>query len=190
MSNLYLLAILPPLQLSEEIHQIRLECSEKFGVMKALRPPVHITLYRPFRAEEAFEKQLIRLLGPGTADIPPFTQKLENFGSFSNKVVFINALKTPELISLHKAIVSIFRKNHIDRQEEKQTSQAFSPHITIAYRDVLPEVFPKIWQEYKDRRFKRNFTADHFTLLKHDKVKWNPIKDFTLGSSGDQPSLF
>ena len=189
MSSLYLLALLPPPHLSEEIHQIRLECAEKFDVHKALRPPVHITLYRPFRAEESFEKQLISFLNSGTAHIPHFTQKLENFGSFSNQVVFIDALKTPELVSLHKAIISIFKKNHIDRQDEKQTSHAFSPHITIAYRDVLPDVFPKIWLEYKDQKFKRSFHADHFTLLKHDKVKWNAIKDFTLGSSDDQPSL-
>lgn len=190
MANLYLLALLPPEDLTRQIHEIRLECSEKFGVKKALKPPVHITLYRPFFAEDPFEKQLIRLLHQGTSGVPPFTQQLENFGSFNTQVVFINALKTPELISLHRAIISIFRKNHIDKQEDNQKSQAFKPHITIAYRDVLPEVFPKIWQEYKDRKFKRSFTADHFTLLKHDKVQWNPIEHFKLEIPDDQPSLF
>lgn len=180
MSNLYLLALLPPPQLSEEIHAIRLECSEKFGVYKALRPPVHITLYRPFRTKQAFENQLNPLLQHGTAGITSFTQELENFGSFSKKVVFINAIKSPELVLLHKVIVSIIRENHIDEQEDNQNIDVFNPHITIAYRDVSPKVFTKIWQEYKDRKFKRSFTADHYTLLKNEKGTWIPIEDFSL----------
>ena len=190
MQHLYLLALLPPPPLAEEIHQIRLECSKKFDVYKALRPPVHITLYQPFVVEEVFEKQLFRVLEQSTAGLSSFTQKLENFGCFSNKVVFINALKTAELSNLHKAITSIFGKNNVDKSPDKQINKAFSPHITIAYRDVQPDVFTKIWQEYNNQTFKRNYEVDHFSILKHDKVKWSPIKDFSLRSSDDQPPLF
>lgn len=180
MRHLYLLALLPPKDLSEEIHSIRVECAEKFGVQKALRPPVHITLYRPFHVEQDFEGELIRLLEQGTRGLPSFVQDLENFGSFKSQVVFINALKSPQLMLLREAIVSVIRHNHLDKQLDKQKDQPYHPHITIAYRDIPADLFPAIWGEYKDRHVNFRFTADHFTLLKHENSNWNVTRDFKL----------
>lgn len=187
MRHLYLLALLPPKDLSEEIHAIRLECAEKFGVQKALRPPVHITLYRPFHVEQEFQGELIRLLEQGTRGLRSFAQDLENFGTFKSQVVFINALKSPELVLLREAIVSVIRKNQLDKQLDKQKDQSFHPHITIAYRDIPADLFPAIWGEYKDRQVNFRFTADHFTLLKHENSRWNVVRDFNLDS--DEGSL-
>jgi hypothetical protein len=47
-----------------------------------------------------------------------------------------------------------------------------------------------IWEEYKDARFKRTFTIDHFSLLKHDGKQWNKINDFKLSMMVRQPELF
>lgn len=188
MTNLYLLALMPPPELSGQIHEIRLECAEKFGVKKALRPPVHITLYRPFHMETAFEQPLIRLLHQAGSALQSFEQELENFGSFNTQVVYINALMNPGLVELHQSIVGVFRKHQIDPKGNKG-NHAFHPHLTIAYRDVLPEVFPLIWKEYNDRKFKRSWYADHFTLLKHDQTQWIPLENFNM-KAADQPSLF
>lgn len=182
MSTLYLIALLPPAKLSDEIHAIRVDCSQKFGVYKALRPPVHITLYPPFRAEEAMEEQLIGLLKQGTAGLPSFLQMLENYGTFKREVIYIKALKSPALIHLHETIVSVIRKNQLDKQIHNKEREVYKPHITIAYRDVSKELFPKIWKEYKDRKFERSFKAEHFTLLKHDGALWNSIAEFGLGN--------
>lgn len=188
MKSLYLLGILPPPRLTEQIQEIRLECSKKFGVHKALKPPVHITLRPPFWVEETFEKQFIRLLNQQTVQLEPFKQVLENFDAFNPQVVYIRALKNPGLIALHQSIAELFRKYPIDKKETK-SSRTFHPHITIAYRDVLPEVFPLIWQEYKDRRFKHSFNVKQYTLLKHDRIKWNILEHFKLNGSA-QGSLF
>ena len=184
MPELYLVALLPPPQISEELHEIRLECSRKFGVFKALRPPVHITLYPPFHAEESFESQLAELLRQGTDEIPSFTLQLENFGSFDRKVVYINAIKSPELVSLQRAVVSVIANNQIDRQLESRKDQPFKPHITIAYRDIPRDTFPLIWKEYKDRQLKVSFKAEYFSLLTHKKSGWMSVEDFKLGTKG------
>ncbi|HYK77004.1 MAG TPA: 2'-5' RNA ligase family protein [Daejeonella sp.] len=182
MSSLYLLGILPPARLSEQIHQIRLECSRKFGVQKALRPPVHITLYPPFWSEDAFEKQLILLLNLQTAQLSPFKQVLENFGAFQPRVVFIRAHPNQALLNLHQSIIELFQKHPIDKREQHKQG-AFHPHITIAYRDVLPEIFPLIWQDYKDRKFKHSFNVKKYALLKHDGLKWHVLESFKLGGN-------
>lgn len=188
MKSLYLLALLPPPDLSSQIDEIRKECSEKFKVYKALRPPVHITLYRPVFMEEGFEKNFSILMKSVAYSLKPFMQKLENFDEFNSQVVCIKALKSAALNDLRQSIVSVFRKHRID-PKETSGSLPYLPHITIAYRDVLPEVFPLIWEEYKNRKFKKRFLIDRFTLLKHDNQRWNVHEEFML-SGIDQPLLF
>lgn len=190
MAALYLIAILPPEDLSRQIHEIRVQCSEKFGIQKALKPPVHITLYRPFKMDGSFESKMLRLLQAAVSGNRPFRQELENFEAFDMHAVVIRALKNPELINLQRAVASVFRKSNIDKLPPGSRSTSFRPHLTIAYRDILPEVFPLIWQEYKDARFKRSFTVDHFNLLKHDGKQWNVIADIKLRGVNVQGNLF
>ncbi len=183
MKNHYLFALLPPEGLARQIHEIRLACSEKFGVIKALKPPVHITLYRPFHMEDTHEEYLIREIASATSGMEPFEQFLENFEAFDTKAVVIRALKNPGIIALHSSISSVLIKNELDKIKPGSTDQPFRPHLTIAYRDISPAVFPLIWEEYKDMKFKRSFNADHFSLLKHDGIKWNLHNNFFLGSA-------
>ena len=187
MRFLYFLAILPPPSASEEIHQIRLECSGKFKVYKALRPPVHITLYKPFHAEESSEEKIIDLLKAGTSELLSFTQQLENFGSFRKKVVYINALKSQELIGLQRSVNAVIVSNKLDPKPDENTNPSFNPHVTIAYRDLQANDFPAIWNEYKNREFKLSFPVNEFTLLKHQHEVWNPVFSFNLKGNARKP---
>ena len=189
MRFLYFLAILPPPLASREIHQLRLECAEKFKVYKALRPPVHITLYKPFHAEEDLEEKIIDLLKTGTIELPSFTQHLENFGSFRKKVVYINAQKSQELISLQSTVNSVIVSNQLDPKPDEQTNPSFNPHITIAYRDLQVNDFPAVWNEYKERVFRLSFPVEEFTLLKHQHGVWNPVFSFKLEGNLGTPSI-
>jgi 2'-5' RNA ligase len=189
MQKLYLLAILPPEELSAQIDEIRKECSEKFGVLAALKPPVHITLHRPFKMEDTNEKYLYRMLSPARW-FNIFDICLENFGSFNVQVIYVHVNKNERLSMLYRKITGIINRNKLDPRETKNGNTAFNPHITIAYRDIPAESFPKMWEEYKDRKFKRSFTADRFTLLKHDGKRWNILKEFILQPEPETLSLF
>ena len=56
----------------------------------------------------------------------------------------------------------------------------FKPHVTIAYRDLMPEMFSKAWGEYKLKSFNAEFEVDAFYLLQHDTKKWNIISTYSL----------
>ncbi|WP_207423668.1 2'-5' RNA ligase family protein [Desertivirga brevis] len=176
---LYLTAILLPSPLSEEIDDIRKEISSKYNVYAALKPPVHITLYRPLSIPLTTEKNLIQLLKPVAFMHNSFEQKLQNFDSFNNKTLFVHCVKQPILNNLQKDISAVFHKNKLDPDENKSNS-SFHPHITIAFRDVTPEIFIPLWAEYKNRKLKRSFTIDRFTLLRHDGKKWQALEEFLL----------
>ncbi len=190
MTCLYLIAVLPPDDLSLQINEIRVQCSKKFGVQKALNPPVHITLRPTFEMESRYEAQICRHLKSCASGFNPFRQDVENFEAFATNAVVILAKKNAEIMGLQKGITNVFRKNGSKTRLEGNKSSSFRPHLTIAYRDIPPEVFPKIWDEYKDARFKRTFTLDQFSLLKHDGKKWNRLNDFKLCKTGWQTELF
>ncbi|WP_256009478.1 2'-5' RNA ligase family protein [Desertivirga xinjiangensis] len=186
--SLYLTAILPPTALSEEIDDIRKEISARFNVFSALKPPVHITLFRPLNVETSLEKHLIKWLKPITLLHKPFAIELENFDSFNNKTLFVHCIKNPLLQALQKDISGIFNTNKVCR-EELSGNNRFHPHITVAFRDVKPEVFDQLWLEFKNRKLKRSFIADRVSLLKHDGRKWNLMTEFIL-QKGDELRLF
>ena len=73
----------------------------------------------------------------------------------------------------------------IDPKEAKGNT-LFRPHVTIAYRDIPPEVFPAMWEEFKNRKFNRSFKVESFSLLKHDGKQWNLFREFHLKHSGVQ----
>lgn len=178
MKHNYLIAILPPPELSMQIDEIRKACSEKYKVYKALRPPVHITLLFLRNLDDVFELQLINGL-EAARNFKPFLQKLENYDAFlGNEVVFIKALVNPEITTLYRNIKKVIG------DLSKEPKSQISPHITIAYRD-LKDQFPQIYAEYKNKSFEASFQVDHFTLLKHDRIRWNMIKNYKA-KPGDQ----
>jgi len=181
MSGIYLLAILPPHELSLEIHQIRLLCSEKFGVLKALKPPVHISMYRPFRLDQDFEENFIGMIQSAIAEQEVFEQEIENFVAFDTHAIVLRALLNPGIMNLYSIISAIMIEKGIDKHPADIFP--FSPHLTIAYRDIKPEVFPLMWDEYNNTKFTASFKADHLSLLKHDGNQWLVIKNYPFGQT-------
>lgn len=187
MNNLYLIAILPPPQLREQIDEIRRECAERYGVTAALKQPVHIILFRPLLLDPERENWLAKLLLSAT-NHASFDQQLENFDSLNMHAVFLRAIKNAGISAIQRNISSIINRNKIDPKEVKSNT-LFRPHITIAYRDIPPDVFPVMWDNYKNRKFKRNFVVESFSLLKHDGKRWNLLRQYKLKQS-DIPTLF
>ncbi|PST84464.1 hypothetical protein C7T94_07090 [Pedobacter yulinensis] len=179
MESLYLLAILPPAELSARIHAIRQECAEAFGTTAALRPPVHMTLAAPLRMDSAREDSLLRSL-EAACNQSPFNIELENFSGFENTAVFINVKKTPQLSRLRQEIMR--------RLPVKGPVGPFHPHFTVAYRDIA-EVYPMIMARYRRRKFFAAFVSSGFTLLKHDGQSWQRFHEFSFLAGPRQLSL-
>lgn len=53
-----------------------------------------------------------------------------------------------------------------------------NPHITIATRYLTNELYHKIWQSFKNRKFIDYFLIDKIVLLKHNTKFWEIYKEF------------
>lgn len=180
MKQHYLIAILPPKELSTEIDQIRKECSKRFQVFKALRPPVHITLKFIPNLEDSYEDRLINSLNQAR-NFKPFIQELRNFSGFENaKAVYVRAVKNKQIDDLYQNI-KILTKDY-----SNDPYPSLNPHLTIAYRDLNESLYLKIMAYYQNKAFKATFEIDHFSLLKHDRIKWNVIKQYYSRPDSEQ----
>ncbi len=183
---------MPPPELSAIIHNERLIFSKNFNTLEALKPPVHITLFPPFKIisshAKEFERNILNIQDWAEHEIA-FNIHLNNYNYFDNRnkpVLFIEVVRNEQLLKLHKGFRKELKKYLVLKEQKSQ----FKPHITIGYRDISPEVFPAIKAAYSQRGFNASFNCNAFHLWKHNGQHWTIVVQYLLKGINNQLSLF
>lgn len=180
------------------IQQERLFFSERYNCVKALKPPVHITIYEPFK-EEADFAQRVAPMQKWADRLAPFNITVNNYGFFENPkspVAFIHVIKDEPITRLRTALLKELKKYLEEDEPEfvnnrpipKAKPQPFNPHFTIGYRDVPPELLLTIKIDYLRRQFKGSFICDAIHLWQHNGANWQTVLTFQLGGK-PQPAI-
>lgn len=177
--SLWLIAILPPDQIAAKIRDVQNEIAENFGPKHILKIPVHLTLEPPFRYASDGEADLTSSLSAFFAETTSFELTLKNFGTFRQDVVFIEVEPCLPLVEMQKLLSDYLRaeKTVVDKLPRLR---GFTPHITVANRDVSPEQHHQIWREFNTRKFHAKFRAQEISLLQHDGKQWQLRQRFPL----------
>jgi 2'-5' RNA ligase len=184
--DLYFIAIIPPQDICDEITSFKKDIARDYGSHRALKIIPHITLKAPFKMPAAHHAGLFDWFKEMYVDAGPFVVDLDNFGAFnkkSNPVIFVHPVMNIQLATFQKEIIRSFH-NHFPQITIMDVEHKFTPHITIAYRDLEFARFQEAWKIYQDKEYKRTFTVNDFHLLQHDDVKWNVVETYTLCDSG------
>jgi 2'-5' RNA ligase len=179
--NLYFIALIPKRELREMINAFKSDFANRFHSQKALKVYPHITLKAPFKCAANHHGELLNWFSDLRIKQKSFSLPLKNFGAFHNKnnpVIYVNPIITKELQLMQKEIIASF--SSIFPEDIHPVDVQFKPHVTIAYRDLSPEMFSKAWEEYKLKSFAAEFKVDAFYLLQHDTKKWNIISTYCL----------
>jgi 2'-5' RNA ligase len=188
MENLYFIAIILPKDISGDITAFKQDFAERYNSKTALKLMPHITLKAPFKLLASSHAPLIEWFHQLSVQTDPFKIEVNNFGSFYNKrspVIFAHPEITTPLVVLQKEIIRSFHNNY-PFIEIPDVEFKFKPHITVAYRDLLPEQFFKAWEVYKLKEYHADFIVNNFHLLQHDGKKWNIIETHSLQNGGGQ----
>jgi 2'-5' RNA ligase len=174
--SLYFIAIIPHLNLREQVRFLKEEMKRRFHAKHALKSPAHLTLQMPFRRNYEGEPLLIVELQNFAAKHSKFTIELNGFGCFSPRVIFIKVKDHKPIIDLHTNLKKVL----VDELsfKENEISNKIHPHMTIATRDLTDKAFLKAWPEFEQRRFKASFTVKNLFLLKHNGKSWDIYKEF------------
>jgi 2'-5' RNA ligase len=179
----FFIALLPPEEIQESAQEIKDYFSQTYDSRGAQNSPPHITLQPPFEWQldnVPILEQCVQTFAD-TRKIVPIT--LKGFGAFEPRVIYINVVKTPELLTLQKDLMAYMKASLgiVDRVSE---SRAFSPHMTVAFRDLTKKAFYDAWKEFERRPLDFEFTAFGLSLLIHDGSRWNVSKFFPFLGDG------
>ncbi|MDH5396878.1 MAG: 2'-5' RNA ligase family protein [Cyclobacteriaceae bacterium] len=176
---LYFVALVPSGDLYDKGWELKNYMAEKYQTTAALKSPPHITLHMPFKWREDREKQLTNHLSSACNITAPFTLEVNGFGCFPPRVLFLDVNKPNELIQFREDIVEIIRKK-LKITDSGRKNTGFTPHLTIAFRDLRKKDFHKAWEELGAQEIKYTFPVNAFSLLKHDGTQWIVHEEFPL----------
>ncbi|NEP14506.1 MAG: 2'-5' RNA ligase family protein [Symploca sp. SIO2C1] len=177
--SLFFIALLPPAAFQDHANEIKQYFAQTYNSQGAQKSPPHITLQPPFewnRDNLPVLEQSLRTFGEMRQPIPV---NMKGFGAFAPKVIYIKVLKTPELLSLQTELMAYLEKS-LGIVHELSKRRLFTPHLTVAFRDLTKENFQLAWPEFEHRQLEYEFTASELTLLIHDGRQWNVSESFPL----------
>jgi 2'-5' RNA ligase len=173
---LYLIAVIPPDEIAGAVKAIKQEMADSYNSSHTLKSPAHITLQKPFSRTEEAESSIMKLLESIAAQFSPFPVHLNGFGHFDNRVIFIHV---DENNLLHEVYEKLQHSLKTDLGfTERDSTDRFTPHVSVPHRDLKPAMFKEAWLQFKERKIEFSFTIDGIYLLKHNDRFWEVYKKF------------
>ncbi|MBF2036273.1 MAG: 2'-5' RNA ligase family protein [Leptolyngbyaceae cyanobacterium T60_A2020_046] len=176
----HFIAILPPIAIQQEATALKQHFAERYNSRAALRSPPHITLVPPFEWRMVDRDRLIHALVAFARDRAPFTVEISGFGAFPPRVIYLNVLPTPALMTIQRDLVADVEKHLAIR--DRHPGRPFRPHLTLAFRDLTPAAFRSAWPCFATQAQHATFTADALTLLTHSPLGWQVDQTMRLQS--------
>jgi 2'-5' RNA ligase len=175
--NHFLIAIIPPLHIESEIYELKEYFKANYNSRASLNSPPHITLHMPFDWKEEKTEGFVEDLTRFSETQNGFSIELKDFGSFAPRVIFVDVLTNPTLLTFQKELHR-FCKKEFNLFNAQYRDLPYHPHITLAFRDLKKPEFFKAWKEFEQRTYSATFEVNGFTLLRHDGKQWRIFKEF------------
>ena len=176
----FFIGLLPPQTIQDYANEIKEHFSQVYQSRAAQKSPPHITLQPPFQwqiGERSVLEQSLRRFAAMQAPVPII---LNGFGAFIPRVIYINVIKTPELMALQNSLREDMEAS-LGIVEPVAKRRPFSPHMTVAFRDLTKDNFRAAWPEFQNRPLELKCTVSQLTLLIHNGQRWNISSEFPLG---------
>lgn len=181
-TQLFFIALLPPDEVQQVANEIKYYFAEVYNSRAALKSPPHITLQPPFEWQLDDLPVLTQRVEEFAQNNAPIPMILAGFSAFKPRVIYINVLKTPELLVVQKNLMD-YLESSLEIIHLPSKNRPFSPHLTVAYKDLTKANFYKAWPEFAERSLRFEFTIPKLTLLIHKEKKWEIKQEFSLVKS-------
>lgn len=175
--SLFFIALLPPQDIQEYATQVKQHFADKYNSRHAFKSPPHVTLQPPFKWTDAHLPILEECLQEFAVTKNSIPITLDGYGAFIPHVIYINVEKTSNLLALQSELIAHL-ENQLGIVDKISKTRSFTPHMTVAFKDLKRKNFQSAWQEFEGRELHREFTADKLTLLIHEDKSWHVKSEF------------
>lgn len=175
MSKRFFVALLPPQKVQEFANGVKQHFAEVYNSRAAQKSPPHITLQPPFEWPPAELPLLTQPLQNFAQSRRSISVTLDGYGAFKPRVIYINVLKTPELLATQQELMSSLESIGIIHPSK---SRSFAPHLTVAFRDLTRPNFHQAWTEFAPQTLHFEFIVPKLTLLVHNGRCWEISAEF------------
>lgn len=179
--NLFFIALLPPKTVQQAAHEIKEHFATFYQSRAAQKSPPHITLQPPFEWREENLQNLTQQLQSFVQNYAPIPMILDGFGAFKPRVIYINVMKTPELLKIQHDLM-IFLETHLGIIHQPSKSRPFAPHLTVGFRDLTKDNFTRAWSEFAHQSFHEEFVVEQLSLLISKNGKWHVLEEYDFKS--------
>ncbi|WP_051315389.1 2'-5' RNA ligase family protein [Algoriphagus terrigena] len=166
----YFLALVPPAEILDKAHKIKIALRDQFGIKYALKSPPHITLKMPFSYNEAKEDVLVANLQEHLKGQEAFRVKIDGVGTFGNRVIYL-AIEDSEILRSCQRGLTKFCKERLHLTQEL-SDRNYHPHLTVAFKDLKANHFSDALAFVKQESFTTVYYAAELTLLKRIDGVW------------------
>ncbi|MGK7911941.1 MAG: 2'-5' RNA ligase family protein [Synechococcus sp.] len=168
--SLFFLALLPPPDIQARITAIKQEFSDRFNSRHAFKSPPHITVFPPFKwpRSQVSQFECLADFAGSQAEIPV---TLSGFGAFPPRVIYVRPFKSSVLMEAYERL-QVFLADRLELVDPMANKRVFSPHVTVANRDLSTKNFHVAWAEFEGRAFQAEYTSTQLTLLQHNGRNW------------------
>lgn len=177
---LYFIAVLPNDEISTEVTDFKNYADTNFDSRHALRSPPHITVIPPFRAYYNEIEKISNTLADFSKNQANFNIDLSNFNKFGQSVIYIDVAENADLQALWKALSLLMETDF--KIVNKFSGRPFVPHMTVAFRDLDPKIFPNAWNHFSNIDYERTFETHDLVLLINEDKKWQIVQRFPFQS--------
>ncbi|ASZ09521.1 2'-5' RNA ligase family protein [Chitinophaga pendula] len=184
LNKIYFIALLPNAAVGKEVIRLKQEFAQLYGPVAALKAMPHISIQVPFTAHPGLERELSLALTEFAASQQPFEVFLNGFGfqpQPDKRVIYIQVEKTPPIVNLHLQLIYFLRKEF--GFSEMLARKRFTPHITLAFKDLDEDQFADAWPDYESRPFNAAFRVNNMYLLRHNGLSWEVLQKCPLGAN-------
>ena len=181
--HLCLIALLPPQEVQQFANEIKQHFAEVYNSHHAQKSPPHVTLQPPFHWQQEDSPTLEQKLSHFAKAQSPVPMTLSGFGAFAPRVIYINVLKTPQLLAMQKQLMTELEES-LGIVHPASKNRPFSPHLTVAFRDLTKPNFRAAWQKFQQRSLYFEFTVSQLTLLIHNGKQWEIGNEFSFEGEG------
>jgi len=177
-------ALVPGEPVQGQVTAFKAEAGRRFGSVKALRSPAHLTLIPPLRVDNAALAQWDGLVRDLTESFAPMRLICHGFAAFPPRVIYVKVHEHDALNRLHARLRErLYRSGMTEDQEWSP----FHPHMTVAFRDLSPGQFAEAWPYFQAISYEAEWQADGVWRLIHRGDHWEQQVFFPFRAAQNDP---